>query len=337
MVKKPKAVKEAAREEAKAAEEAEDAKAPAAEGGEEPAQPKKRKHKVRTGKMRRDSKKKRVAEKKEQETKERDENNAAEDAEHLDKRLVVANLPTSTTRQELRELFERFGTVHRARLFVNSKGVFRGVGFVTFENEAEFQEALKVSGMEFNKQTLRVEKADPPPKKKEVSVFVGGLPFTAEEAKIRKHFKSCGDIKDVRMQEDRVRKKFNGIAFIQFKTEEAAKAALKLDRSAFGGRSLLVKMANPKKKPLPKKEKGDSGSAGQENKKKGKKEQKKTNDGSNKSKATVDDSTAKRKASDAADDVPAKKKAKKAADVTEAAPEAAPEKKKKKKQKSADA
>jgi len=230
MVKKPNTLKKAARE--KEAEKAEEeAPAAAAEDGEASQQKKKRK--AIPAKLRRDSKKKRKVEKKEQKTKEWDENNAAEDAEHLDRRVVVANLPTSATRQELRELFERCGTVHSARLFVNAKGVFRGVGFVTFESDAEFQEALKVNGMEFKKQTLRVEKADPPPKKAETSVFVGGLPFTAEEAKIRRHFKSCGDIKDVRMQEDRVRKKFNGVAFIQFKTEVAAQAALKLDRSAF--------------------------------------------------------------------------------------------------------
>lgn len=117
------------------------------------------------------------------------------------------------------------------------------------------------------------------------------------------------------MQEDRVRKRFNGNAFIQFKLEEAAQAALKLDRSAFGGRSLLVKLANPKKKPLAKHEKAE---------------------------AVADDGVAKQKAVDAAEGAPAQKKARK---VAEDAPEksktekavdvgeAAPEKKKKKKQK----
>lgn len=317
MVKKSLALKKAARVEAEAAETKEAPASAAGADGEAPPQDKK-KRKAIPAKVRRDNKKKRKVEKKEQANKERDENNAVEDAEHLDKRLVVANLPTTVTRQELQGLFERFGTIHRARLFVNSKGVFRGVGFVTFENEAEFQEALKVSSMEFKKQTLKVQKAEPPQTKAETSVFVGGLPFTAEEAKIRKHFKSCGDIKDVRMQEDRVRKRFNGIAFIQFKTEVAAQAALKLDRSAFGGRSLLVKLANPKKKPLAKHDRAE---------------------------AAADDGVAKHKAADAAEDAPAQKKAKKAADVAEDAPEknktekavdvgeAAPEKKKKKKQK----
>jgi len=324
MVKKPNTLKKAARE--KEAEKAEkEAPAAAAEDGEASQQKKKRK--AIPAKLRRDSKKKRKVEKKEQKTKEWDENNAAEDAEHLDRRVVVANLPTSATRQELRELFERCGTVHSARLFVNAKGVFRGVGFVTFESDAEFQEALKVNGTEFKKQTLRVEKADPPPKKAETSVFVGGLPFTAEEAKIRRHFKSCGDIKDVRMQEDRVRKKFNGVAFIQFKTEVAAQAALKLDRSAFGGRSLLVKMANPKKKPLPKQDKAE------DKKKEGQTAQEKTTAGGEKRKALAEDGTATPKAAAVAEEAPAKKKTKKAADVAEDALE----KKKTKKQKVADA
>jgi len=259
MVKKPRSLKKAARELDEAEEDAKDAAATKAARVAEPAvesdEKAKKKKKARPAKMRRDNRKKREEEKKEQGRKERDENNELEDEEHLNKRLLVKNLPENTTRQELRELFEKFGTVHRARLFVNSHGVFKGVGFVTFENEDEFNAAFKVNGMEFKKNTLQVTKADPPPQKPFTNIFVAGLPFTAEEAKIRKHFKSCGDIREVRMQIDQVRKSFNGIAFLSFKTGDGAQAALKLHESAFAGRSILVKKANPKKKPLAKEKK----------------------------------------------------------------------------------
>merc|ERR1712032_797217 len=198
-------------------------------------------------KLRREDKMKREAEARKQERAKLGEEAKQEEA-YLDRRLFVGNLHAETTREDLRELFKKFGVVRSAKLHVDAKGQFRGVGFVTFETVAEVEQALELNGVEHKKQALRVAKATPPPKKNASEIFVGGIPYRTEETKLRKHFKSCGEIKNVMMIIDWKKKKFNGQAFIRFKTDEAAQKALKFHDTDFAGRTLSVKLALPKRK-----------------------------------------------------------------------------------------
>lgn len=253
MVKKPDALKKAAREERTAAEDAEVvAAAKAVEPEEEPADggdpgKEKKQRKPRKAKMRRDNKKKRELEANKDAHAKLDKAVKA-DEDYMHRRIYVGNIPEGTTSEDLRELFAKFGTVHSARITMDSRGRAKNCAFVTFEGADEVDQAIQMHGMEFKKNVLKVEKATPPPKKEVCEVYVGGLPFTVEETKLRKNFKSCGEIKAVRMNIDWQKKKFNGTAFIMFKTGKAAQAALKLHDSAFAGRTLFVKLALPKKK-----------------------------------------------------------------------------------------
>ncbi|KAK9699668.1 hypothetical protein RND81_08G188100 [Saponaria officinalis] len=58
--------------------------------------------------------------------------------------LFVSRLSFYTTDDEFRQLFTPFGAVKCAKLIMDSQtGRPKGFGFVTFENEAEAQNALK--------------------------------------------------------------------------------------------------------------------------------------------------------------------------------------------------
>lgn len=247
MAKKKSAVKKAAKENVKEPESGEDTiELEEKSTAQDEKQAKKKRTKLPI-KQKKENKRKREKEARAQEIAKLNEE-AKQEELYLDRRLFVGNLHSETTVEDLRELFAKFGVVRSAKLHVDNKGLFRGVGFVTFETDAEVEQALQLNGVEHKKQALRVAKAMPPKQKKETEVFVGGIPIKTEETKLRKHFKSCGEIKKVMMVIDFKKKKFNGTAFIRFKTGEAALKALKFHDTDFAGRTLSVRLALPKRK-----------------------------------------------------------------------------------------
>lgn len=79
------------------------------------------------------------------------------------------------------------------------------------------------------------------------SIFVGNLSFKATEATIEKMFKSCGQVKDVRIAKKDG--KSRGFAHVDFDSEEAVEKAMKLSGTKLDGREVRVDRAQqgPKK------------------------------------------------------------------------------------------
>merc|ERR1711937_808120 len=78
-----------------------------------------------------------------------------------------------------------------------------------------------------------------------LTVFIGGIPFSATEDVLRKDFSECGEIEkmNVPMNDEG---KPRGIAFITFKSKAGVEAALKFDGDEYGGRTLKVNIAGQK-------------------------------------------------------------------------------------------
>lgn len=79
----------------------------------------------------------------------------------MSKNLYVGNLPFSTSSDELRTAFEKFGVVSRAEVISDRvTGRSRGFGFVEMENGAD--EAIEaMNGHEFDGRVLTVNEARP--------------------------------------------------------------------------------------------------------------------------------------------------------------------------------
>merc|ERR1711959_138721 len=89
----------------------------------------------------------------------------------------------------------------------------------------------------------------------QLTVFVGGVPFSCSEETLRKDFAECGEIEKLNLPlNDDGRPK--GIAFITYKTKEGVAAALKFDGDEYGGRTLKVNLAGQGSKGKGKGEKG---------------------------------------------------------------------------------
>ena len=76
------------------------------------------------------------------------------------KKIYVGNLSWDSNEQDLRELFEQFGTVHSVAIVMDrDTGRSRGFGFVEMD-ESEAQTAIsKLNGREFDGRTLNVNEA----------------------------------------------------------------------------------------------------------------------------------------------------------------------------------
>jgi RNA recognition motif-containing protein len=74
-----------------------------------------------------------------------------------------------------------------------------------------------------------------------VRLFVGNLPYSANEAEIRAHFATVADPSHVAMPVDRETGRPRGFAFVEFADRETAETAIaRFDQKPFQGRNLAV-------------------------------------------------------------------------------------------------
>merc|ERR1712187_869821 len=76
----------------------------------------------------------------------------------------------------------------------------------------------------------------------ELTVFVGGIPWSVTEENFKKDFTECGEIEKLNFLLNEEGKP-KGIAFITFKSKAGVDAALKYDGDDYGGRTLKVNLA----------------------------------------------------------------------------------------------
>lgn len=75
------------------------------------------------------------------------------------------------------------------------------------------------------------------------SIYVGNLPFTANEQQIRDLFSQYGTVQAVKLVSDRDTGRPRGFAFVEMEASSAEAAIKALDGSNFGGRNLKVNEA----------------------------------------------------------------------------------------------
>ena len=83
-----------------------------------------------------------------------------------------------------------------------------------------------------------------------VSIYVGNLPYRANEAAIRKLFAEYGLVLSVRLVKDRDTGKRRGYGFVEMPADAADAAIAALNETEYLQRTLKVREANEKKELL---------------------------------------------------------------------------------------
>lgn len=174
--------------------------------------------------------------------------------------VFVRGMAKSFDREALKTLFAKWGEIsefnvpmRKAKPNEARKGrepVSRGIAFIQFASHKGAKRALKLHKTEFAGEELHVtmSKAQQPteePKdskktasKQDNTLFVTNLPHKSDEAKIKAHFRECGNIAGCRILLNK------GIAFIRYKRAEGFQKGLELDGQEFSGRVINVAKAD---------------------------------------------------------------------------------------------
>lgn len=79
------------------------------------------------------------------------------------------------------------------------------------------------------------------------SVYIGNMPYNFDEEDVREHFEQFGDVKNVKLIFDRETQRPKGYGFVEMDDTEASTAIETLNGSQWGGRTIKVNEANPRK------------------------------------------------------------------------------------------
>jgi RNA recognition motif-containing protein len=83
------------------------------------------------------------------------------------------------------------------------------------------------------------------------SIYVGNLPWSATEEDVRKAFSNFGEVKSVKLVEDRETGRPRGFGFVEMDDQSALAAIEALDGANFGGRNIKVNEARPRAERAP--------------------------------------------------------------------------------------
>ena len=96
-----------------------------------------------------------------------------------------------------------------------------------------------------------------------MKVYVGNLPFSIDDEKLREIFSAFGDIEEVQVIKDKVSGRSKGFGFVTFANkEDAEKAIEKLNDKEVEGRNLKVNEAKPMDPDRPRPPRRDFGGSG---------------------------------------------------------------------------
>ena len=186
--------------------------------------------------------------------------------------VIVKGLSYSSTEDDIKDHFGKFGNVVRVNLLTRHDGKSKGTGFVGFETEEEREAAIADTGADFMGRQIWIEKTRPrgerdtarprrgqnnqrqtrerPVITESKLVFFGNLSYQStrdglwdwlEESKDLE-----GQIAEVRIVEGSDGRK-RGFAFVEFTSCEVAKLSLQYNGENFDGRDLRVELAAEKK------------------------------------------------------------------------------------------
>ncbi|WCJ24783.1 RNA-binding (RRM/RBD/RNP motifs) family protein [Euphorbia peplus] len=162
-------------------------------------------------------------------------------------KLLAQNVPWTCTPEDIRALFQKFGTVLDVELSMHNPTRNRGLAFVTMGSPEEADNALKnLESFEFqgrslkmNYAKLRRKKPSSPPSFKSAptfNLFVSNLPFEAKAEDIEAFFDAQGaKVLSAQVVYNDNSTRPTGYGFVAFKTKKEAEDAL----STFAGKELM--------------------------------------------------------------------------------------------------
>ena len=183
-----------------------------------------------------------------------DNDNEEELPSNVYEELFVRNIGYDTTEQGLAEYFAKYGDVELSKIVTDKNtGKSRGFGFLKFYDKSSAYKAMKdaenivVDGRNLqirysNDKSSQMKGGNNSAKKgpaSEFGVFVGNISYKCTENDLKKFFKDCGKVVDVRIAK-KPDGKLKGFAHVDFETKEGMEKAVEKNGKELLGRALKI-------------------------------------------------------------------------------------------------
>ncbi|RKP04948.1 hypothetical protein THASP1DRAFT_10033, partial [Thamnocephalis sphaerospora] len=166
--------------------------------------------------------------------------------------VYVGNLSWNVDEEWLQQELAECGEIKSARIITEGPGGrSKGFGYVDFSDASGAQAAAALSGKEIDGRQVRIEVTTPrattherrEQSAKSNTLFVGNLPFSANEDSVAEVFAAFGEVQSVRLPTDRETGQAKGFGYVQFNTEDEAAAAVAESYVELEGRQLRLDFA----------------------------------------------------------------------------------------------
>lgn len=167
--------------------------------------------------------------------------------------LYIGNLFFEVTEDQLKKVFSRFGAVTKSSIVYDNRGLSRGFGYVTFENQEDATAAMenlnqqvfegRRMNVQYHKPRTLVRTPRTPTESNQPSktLFIGNISFEMSDKDLNDLFRDIRNVLDVRVAIDRRTGQPRGFAhadFIDIASAEKAKGVL--EQKEIYGRKLRV-------------------------------------------------------------------------------------------------
>jgi nucleolin len=204
------------------------------------------------------AKKEEDSDEKEEEEKEKDDNKEEELPPNAYEELFVRNIGFNTTQEELADAFQKYGDVEESKICTDKQtGKSKGFGFLKFYEKKSAVAAMNdADNIVVGGRNLQIrysnDKSGPirgggngnnnSGKKgpsTEFGIFVGNISYKCTENDLKKFFKDCGKVVDVRLAK-KPDGKLKGFAHVDFENKEAVDKAVQKNGEELQGRALKI-------------------------------------------------------------------------------------------------
>ncbi|KAG5252777.1 UBP1-associated protein [Salix suchowensis] len=176
-------------------------------------------------------------------------------ADPVHRKLFVRGLAWNTTSETLCAAFQMHGEIEEgAVIYDKATGKSRGYGFITFKHMESAQSALGAPSRLIDSRmavcNLACEGltgASTTPDLAQRKLYIGGLSPEISSEMLLNFFGRYGDIEEGSVAYDKDTNESRGFGFVTYKTAEAAKKAIDDPQKLFGGRTIIVKLADSHK------------------------------------------------------------------------------------------